>query len=107
MREEILNLLNLTRLPGRLTAEQAAPLLGFASHDIPVLVKARMLKPLGNPQPNAVKFFAAVDVEKFAKDEGWLGRATRALYSYWESRNQKRIKTSPANVLSLAALGTP
>jgi hypothetical protein len=29
---------------------------------VPVLVAARLLKPLGNPQPNSVKFFATLEV---------------------------------------------
>jgi len=47
-------------LPARLDAEQVAWVLNYQPHDVPVLVAARLLKPLGNPQPNSVKYFAAL-----------------------------------------------
>jgi hypothetical protein len=34
--------------------------MGFTPHDIPTLVRAGLLKPLGRPTPNAVKYFAAL-----------------------------------------------
>jgi hypothetical protein len=37
------------KLPGRLNAEQAAWVLNCQPHDIPALVNARLIKPLGNP----------------------------------------------------------
>jgi len=46
----------LGQLPARLTAEQAAWVLNCQVHDVPVLVVARLLKPLGNPQPNSQIF---------------------------------------------------
>jgi hypothetical protein len=46
----------LGQLPARLTAEQAAWVLNCQAHDIPILVSARLLKPLGSPQANAVSF---------------------------------------------------
>src|SRR5437868_9145319 len=52
----------LGQLPARLTAEQAAWVLNCQQHDVPILVASRLLKPLGNPPPNGIKFFATVDV---------------------------------------------
>jgi hypothetical protein len=83
-------LLNALRLPGRLTPEQTATLLGFAPHDIPVLVKAKLLTPLGKPAPNAVKFFAASVIVGLGGDQTWLGKATNAIYSYWLNQNTRR-----------------
>ena len=90
MRNEVFTFLELRRLPGRLNCEQAAPLLGFAIHDLPVLVRAKLLKPLGNPQQQAVKYFSASEIEKCSKDPCWLNRATKAIYLYWEQQNKKR-----------------
>jgi hypothetical protein len=90
MTNEIITLLSLRRLPGRVTSEQAAPLLGFAIHDMPVLVRAKLLKPLGNPGQQAVKYFAASDIEKCATDPDWLNRATKAIYLYWGKQNARR-----------------
>jgi hypothetical protein len=58
----------LGQLPARLTAEQAAWVLNCQVHDMPILVATRLLKPLGNPPANGIKFFAASDVLELAKD---------------------------------------
>jgi hypothetical protein len=60
------SILNLLRLPARLHVGQVAELLGFADHDIPVLVRHGALSPLGKPQPNAQKWFAAAEIEAFS-----------------------------------------
>jgi hypothetical protein len=49
-------------LPARLAVTQTAKLLGFAEHDIQVLMAARKLTPLGDPAPNAPKWLAAIEV---------------------------------------------
>ena len=59
-------LLNLRRLPAMLNMAQTAVMLGLAEHDIPVLVRAGLLKPLGDPPPNAVKSFGTAQVLKLA-----------------------------------------
>jgi hypothetical protein len=51
----------LGQLPLRLTAEQAGWVLNCQAHDIPALISARLLKPLGNPAQNSTKFFATSD----------------------------------------------
>jgi hypothetical protein len=76
--------------PGRSLSEEAALVLGFKRHDIPILVKARLLRPLGNPASHAVKHFAACEIQKLACDVDWLGRATKAVATYWAKQNQKR-----------------
>ena len=92
MRDDIFRLLSLARLPGRLTGDQAASLLGFMPHDLPILTKARLLMPLGRPPQQAVKYFSSVEIEKCAKDPDWLNRATRAIYQHWINQNRKRSK---------------
>jgi hypothetical protein len=78
------------RLPGRLNAEQTAAILGFTPHDIPVLVRAKLLKPLGNPSHNSVKYFASVDIDDCARDTEWLSKATKAAYAHWAGQNKQR-----------------
>jgi len=73
--------------PARLTAEQAACLLNCQPHDVPVLVAARLLKPLGNPPPNSVKFFATRELQEQAKNRAWLARVTNALSQHWQKKN--------------------
>lgn len=81
----------LGQLPARLTAEQVAWVLNCQAHDIPVLVAARLLKPLGNPQPNSVKYFAALEVLEQARDRAWLAKATNALAEHWREKNQRKL----------------
>lgn len=79
---------------GRIDAAQAADILGFNEHDIPTLVNAGLLKPLGKPAQNARKFFAATDVVDKAKDPLWLGKATQAVSTHWQKKNARRGKDS-------------
>jgi hypothetical protein len=88
MREDQHQFLRLLgRLPARLTAEQAAWVLNRQSHDVPILVAARLLKPLGNPPPSSVKYFATADVLELMADRTWLGKITSALNQHWQKRN--------------------
>ena len=50
-------LLNLRRLPAMLNAPQTAAMLNLSEHDIPVLIRAGLLNPVGKPPPNAMKYF--------------------------------------------------
>ena len=87
---EITALLNCVRLPGRLTTGESAVVLGVQEHDIPQLVAAKLLKPLGEPAPNAPKYFAATEIVNAAGDRAWLSRATRALAIHWKTKNARR-----------------
>ena len=78
------------RLPGRLDEEQAAELLGFKRHDIPVLIRAKLLKVLGRPNANAPKYFSSLVVEKCAQDPERLDKMTRAVSSNWQRKNLRR-----------------
>ncbi len=81
----------LRRPPLRLTAEQAAWALNCAPHDIPVLIGARLLKPLGTPASNGTKFFATADVLKLAEDRSWLARVTNAVQNHWRGKNALKL----------------
>ena len=83
-------LLNFRRLPGRLNTTEAAVLLGFQEHDIPVLIAGKLLNPLGRPAPNSPKYFAAVEIEALARNPDWLSQATKSLAKFWLSKNQKK-----------------
>lgn len=62
-------------------------MLNCQPHDIPVLVVARLLKPLGNPQPNSVKYFATLDVLELMQDRTWLAKITNAVSQHWKQKN--------------------
>ena len=88
-------MLHLGQPPARLTAEQAGWVLNCQAHDVPILVAARLLKPLGNPAPNAIKFFATSDVLELAKDRNWLVKITAAINGHWRQQNLARKVAAP------------
>lgn len=98
----------LGQLPVRLTAEQAAWALNCQPHDIPALMTARLLKPLGNPAQNGIKFFATADVLELAKDRSWLARMTNTICQHWQRKNahQKAINTNDGKKAMLAFQST-
>src|SRR5262249_8410803 len=77
-------------LPARLTTEQAAWVLNCQAHDVPILVASRLLKPLGSPQPNSVKYFATIEILELVKDRAWLARMTNAVSQHWREKNRKK-----------------
>ena len=79
--------LTVVRLPARLDADNTARVLGFAAHDIPVLVQAKLLQPLGKPPPNGTKYFSAIAIEELRADHNWLNAATRTITQHWQRKN--------------------
>ena len=77
----------LGRPPARLTAEQTAWVLNCQSHDIPILVAARLLRPLGNPPANGIKYFSTTEVLELAQDRSWLMRVTNTVCAHWQKKN--------------------
>lgn len=91
MKDEQLRFLSLLgQLPARLTAEQAGWVLNCQPHDIPALVNARLLKPLGNPAQNGTKYFATGDVLETAKDRSWLAKVTNTISQHWQRQNTRK-----------------
>jgi len=75
--------------PARLNATQAAWYLGFEPHEIPILIAASLLKPLGHPARNGTKFFSTQALDQLRRDEKWLARASDAICEYWRERNAR------------------
>ena len=90
----------LGRPPARLTVEQTAWALACQAHDIPVLVAARHLKPLGNPFPNSVKYFATIQVIEHTKDVVWLAKATNIIQQFWRDKNARKKANLENEVLA-------
>jgi len=115
MRQEQLDFLRVTgRWPARLTAEQAAVVLNCQPHDIPALMAAKLIKPLGNPPQNGIKYFATAELLEASQDRHWLGRMTATIYQHWHRKNtrQKAAATDgggegsePTNSFSAAEKG--
>ena len=78
-------------LPARLAA--TAKLLGFAEHDIQILMAVGKLTPLGDPAPSAPKWFAVVEMIRLATDQDWLHKATKEIGKYWRNKRERRQTT--------------
>lgn len=91
MNHEQREFLNLVNLPARLSLTEAAWFLGFKEHDIPVLVAAGLLKPLGHPPASGSKFFATAALQTLRTNVRWLTKASDATVGYWKRKNSGRI----------------
>jgi hypothetical protein len=99
MKEEQHQFLRLLgQLPARLTAEQVAWVINCQPHDIPALVAARLLKPLGNPAPNGIKFFATSELLELVKDKTWLVKVTNAVNQHWQKQNAAKKNSLVENL---------
>jgi hypothetical protein len=87
-------------LPGRLTAQEAAWVLGFSDHDIPVLASHRLLTPLGDPPPNGGRYYALPDLEELRRDTKWLHKASAVLVKHWKTKNADRRTDAPAGCMN-------
>ena len=85
------SILYATRLPARLATDQAALILGFAPHEISVLLNCKLLKPLGKPAQNGHKFFCTKEILELSENRDWLDKATRAVSKHWQDRNRKSV----------------
>jgi hypothetical protein len=90
----------LGQLPARLTAEQAAWVINCQPSDVPILIGARLLKPLGNPLPSSVKFFAASELLEQVQDRTWLAKITNALDQHWQKRNAAKKNCLPKSLVA-------
>lgn len=85
-------------LPARLDVTATAKLLGFAEHDIQILMGAGKLIPLGDPAPNAPKWFSAVHLICLAADQEWLHKATKEIAKHWRQKRARRVDEPSANM---------
>ena len=105
-------ILTVVRLPGRLNVAETAKLLGFSEHDIPILIAARRLTPLGEPAANAPKWFATSDIMEFASDRDWLSKATKEVSKYWRNKRERRasgrrLPNRPSSQVPLLPVNLP
>ena len=78
------------QLPARLTKEQVAWVLNCQPHDIPSLVEARLLKPLGTPAEKGTKCFCTEDIRELLKDRSWLVKVTNTIREHWRMQNARK-----------------
>ena len=82
-------------LPPRLTPEQTAWLLNCKTHDIPVITAAKLIKPLGNPKSNSVKYYCTKELLEASADRNWLSRVTNAIYRRRKSTAAEDLPVHP------------
>jgi hypothetical protein len=82
------------RLQPRLTKAQTAKFLNMGMHDIPVLVRAGLLKPLGHPNDSNQKYFATADLVADAENREWLVQVCDVLYKHWYKMNAAKRRKS-------------
>jgi hypothetical protein len=99
--------LSLRTIPARLEARQAAWYLGFAPNEIPIIVAAGLLKPLGHPAANGAKHFATATLNELLNDPQWLARASDAPTRYWQVKNGRRSKLDNGNISKPKSLLQP
>jgi hypothetical protein len=74
--------------------------LGFRPEpDIQLLMRAKLLKPLGNPARNGVKYFSTCQVLELSRDTDWLHKATASLQKFWKQKNHAKT-SSPSALVS-------
>jgi hypothetical protein len=95
------------RLPARLDSQAAAAFLGLQDHDLPVLARARLLKPLANPAPNAPKYYATCELAELAQDRAWLSRVTSALAAHWQRKNANKNTARSSSPLTRRRPSSP
>jgi hypothetical protein len=83
-------------LPACLDVAATAKLLGFAEHDIQILMAEGKLTPLGDPAPNTPKWFAAVEMIRLAADRDWLHKATKEISKYCRHKRERRLNPPPS-----------
>ena len=86
----------LGKLPARLNVEQVSWVLNCQPHDVPILVVAKLLRPLGTPALNSIKYFAAAEILELSNDRTWLARFTNAIGQHWKEKNFQKNGLVPA-----------
>jgi hypothetical protein len=70
--------------------------LNCSTEDVAILVSAGKLRPLGDPAPNAPKWFAAVEMIRLAADQDWLHKATKEISKYWRNKRERHMNPLPS-----------
>jgi hypothetical protein len=88
--ESSLKLQALYKLPVCITKEKIAEVLGIATHNIPPLVRAGLLKPLGHPGRYCVKYYSRDELAEKFQDAQWLNKVVAAVSRHWRNKNARK-----------------
>jgi hypothetical protein len=78
-----------------MTKEEVAEALGVATHNIPPLSRAGLIKPLGHPQKYCVKRYSRDLLAQQLADVNWLDKVVAAIHRHWRIKNAHK-RSRPA-----------
>ena len=73
-----------------MTKEEVAEALGVATHNIPPLSRAGLIKPLGHPQKYCVKRYSRDLLAQQLADVNWLDKVVAAIHRHWRTKNARK-----------------
>ena len=88
--ESSLNPQTLGKYPVVMTKEKVAEAMGVPTHNIPPLVRAGLLKPLGHPDRYCVKHYSRDIIARNLADANWLEKAMAAYHRHWRIKNARK-----------------
>jgi len=71
--------------------EEVADALGVATHIIPPLSRAGLIKPLGRPQRYCVKHYSRDVLAQQLADISWLDKVVAAIHRHWRIKNARKL----------------
>ena len=74
-----------------MTKEEVADALGVATHIIPPLSRAGLIKPLGRPQRYCVKHYSRDVLAQQLADISWLDKVVAAIHQHWRIKNARKL----------------
>jgi len=74
-----------------MTKEEVADALGVATHIIPPLSRAGLIKPLGRPQRYCVKHYSRDVLARQITDISWLDKVVAAIHRHWRIKNARKL----------------
>jgi hypothetical protein len=93
----------LRRLPARIGRVEVCYLLKCNDHDIPILMRTGLLKPMGRPKQNGRKMFRTKEVLELSENPGWLSKITNAISEAIKDNNNARNSGGDDSEEKLAA----
>jgi hypothetical protein len=88
--ESSLRLQSLEKFPVFMTKEKVAEALGVAIHNIPPLVRAGLLKPLGRPGRYCAKHLSRDALAEEFASQDWLDKVIAAIHRHWRNKNARK-----------------
>jgi hypothetical protein len=93
---------SLEKYHATMTKEEVAEALGLATHVIPPLTRAGLIKPLGRPQRYCVKRYSRDVLARKIANVNWLDKVVAAVHRHWRIKNaRKRAKQISNNPIQL------